>query len=42
MMKHGGYCTHCHALVQVDENGRCRRCKNGVIDRQVESKLLGA
>ena len=37
-----GYCTYCHAVVQADENGRCQRCKNGVIDRQVESKLLGA
>lgn len=35
-----GYCSHCHLLVEADENGRCCTCGTTLIDLRAESSLL--
>jgi len=36
-----GYCLNCRAVVEVDEKDRCHRCGNEVVDRHIESFLIG-
>jgi uncharacterized RDD family membrane protein YckC/predicted RNA-binding Zn-ribbon protein involved in translation (DUF1610 family) len=35
-----GYCSNCHAVVDVDADNKCKRCGSEVIDRHVESRLI--
>ena len=37
-----GYCTNCHIIVEADAQGRCHRCGNTVLDKQVESHFISA
>lgn len=36
-----GYCARCHALVSLNEAGRCAQCGGEVIDLQIHSRWLG-
>ncbi len=35
-----GYCSTDHEMVDVDDNGRCKKCGNPVIDVHTESRLI--
>lgn len=35
-----GYCTACHEVMDVDPDGKCKRCGSGVIDYHIESRLI--
>lgn len=35
-----GYCPACHEVMDVDPEGKCKRCGGGVIDRHIESRLI--
>ena len=35
-----GYCSNCHAVVDVDSVDKCKRCGSEVLDRHVESRLI--
>lgn len=35
-----GYCSTDHAMMDVDENDKCKKCGNEVIDVRIESRLL--
>ncbi|MFZ5855253.1 MAG: RDD family protein [Chloroflexota bacterium] len=35
-----GYCSTDHAMMEVDENGKCKNCGNEVLDIRLETRLL--
>lgn len=35
-----GYCSTDHAMMDVDENGKCKKCGNEVMDIRFETRLL--
>jgi len=35
-----GYCSTDHAMMEVDENGKCKTCGNAVMDVRLETRLL--
>ena len=35
-----GYCTNCHAVVDANENGKCKNCLSTIVDQRIESRLI--
>ncbi len=35
-----GYCSTDHAMMDVDENGKCKKCGNEVMDIRLETRLI--